>query len=83
MALVAPHPALADVLLMNKSSPDVPPFQGGDFSEAKKRFQLAILDVDNLLERYEEIIRKVVGTMFDCISAPRASNLTCMVSIEY
>ena len=50
----APATALADALLIDKSSPDIPAFKG-DFSEAKKRFQLAIKDVDNLIANYDEI----------------------------
>ncbi len=50
----APAPARADALLIDKSSPDIPAFKG-DFSEAKKRFQLAIKDVDNLIANYDEI----------------------------
>ena len=49
-----PIPAHADVLLMDKSSPDVPPFNGGA-TEAKQRFKRAIKDIDNLLANYDEI----------------------------
>ncbi|KAL9191038.1 hypothetical protein ACHAXT_000744 [Thalassiosira profunda] len=49
-----PRPALADALLMDKSSPDIPAFQGG-VAEGKKRFQLAIKDIDNLLADYDAI----------------------------
>ena len=50
-----PQPAFAaDVLLMDKSSPDIPPFKG-DVADAKSRFKLAIKDIDNLLANYDEI----------------------------
>jgi len=48
---ISPHPAFADVLLMDKGVSDVSPFKGGA-EEAKKRFQLAIKDIDNLLANY-------------------------------
>ena len=52
-----PQPAFAaDVLLMDKSSPDIPPFKG-DVADAKSRFKLAIKDIDNLLANYDEISR--------------------------
>ncbi|KAL7542331.1 hypothetical protein ACHAXR_011684 [Thalassiosira sp. AJA248-18] len=55
---IAPPPALASdtLLLMDKSCPDVPAFEGG-VPEAKTRFQLAIKDVDNLLANYDEITK--------------------------
>ena len=50
-----PQPAFAaDVLLMDKSSPDIPPFKG-DVADAKSRFKLALKDIDNLLANYEQI----------------------------
>ena len=50
-----PQPAFAaDELLMDKSSQDIPPFQG-DVSDAKSRFKLAMKDIDNLLENYDQI----------------------------
>ncbi|KAL7544610.1 hypothetical protein ACHAWF_007988 [Thalassiosira exigua] len=53
---VAPHPALAEASLVDKSSPDVPAF-GGGVSEGKRRFQLAIKDIDDLLANYEVITK--------------------------
>lgn len=41
---------------MDKSSPDIPPFTGSS-TDAKKRFQLAIRDIDNLLENYDQICK--------------------------
>jgi hypothetical protein len=56
-AVTPPRPAQAAVpLLMDKSSPDVPPFSG-DSEAAKKRFRRAIRDVDDLLANYDEITR--------------------------
>mmetsp|Transcript_21111 Transcript_21111/g.38186 ORF Transcript_21111/g.38186 Transcript_21111/m.38186 type:complete len:248 (+) Transcript_21111:138-881(+) len=49
---ISPHSAHADVLLMDKGVPDVSPFKGSA-EEAKKRFQLAIRDIDNLLNNYD------------------------------
>jgi hypothetical protein len=51
---IAPTPALAEALLIDKSSPDIPAFKG-DSTEAKKRFQLAVKDVDSLIANYDEI----------------------------
>jgi len=48
---ISPHSAFADVLLMAKGAPDVTPFKG-DAEEAKNRFQLAMQDIDNLLNNY-------------------------------
>ncbi|KAL3822220.1 hypothetical protein ACHAXA_000660 [Cyclostephanos tholiformis] len=46
----------AALLLMDKSSPDIPPFSG-DASAAKERFRRAIGDVDDLITNYDEITR--------------------------
>jgi len=51
---IAPTPA--DALLIDKSSPDIPAFKG-DASDAKKRFQSAIKDVDSLIANYDEIAK--------------------------
>ena len=57
-AIVTPlRPSQATApLLMDKSSPDVPPFSG-DAAAAKERFRRAIRDVDDLLANYNEITR--------------------------
>ena len=53
--IIATTPAFADdVLLMDKSSPDIPPFKG-DSEEAKDRLRGAIKDIDSLLENYDKI----------------------------
>ena len=55
--LPTPRPALADaMLLMDKGRPDVPPFKGSA-DEARTRLQLAIRDIDNLLENYDTLTR--------------------------
>ncbi|KAL3799321.1 hypothetical protein ACHAW5_001258 [Stephanodiscus triporus] len=54
--LPPPRPAQAAAMLMDKSSPDVPPFSG-DAAAAKERFRRAIGDVDDLLANYDEITR--------------------------
>lgn len=56
MTTIAPNPAFADELLMDKSSLDVPAFRGGA-PEAKQRFRRAIKDIDNLLANYDEITK--------------------------
>mmetsp|Transcript_8176 Transcript_8176/g.20104 ORF Transcript_8176/g.20104 Transcript_8176/m.20104 type:complete len:219 (+) Transcript_8176:90-746(+) len=56
LTTIAPNPVFADALLMEKSSLDVPAFQGGA-SEAKQRFRSAIKDIDNLLANYDEITK--------------------------
>lgn len=48
------HPANA--LLLDNSSPDLPAFAGG-VTEAKERLKLAIADIDDLLNNYEEITK--------------------------
>jgi hypothetical protein len=55
--LPTPHPALADTIwLTDKGRPDVPPFTGGA-DAGKARFQLAIRDVDILLDNYDALAR--------------------------
>jgi len=49
----SPQPALAYTLLTDKGRPDIPPFKFTAAEEAKTRFQLAIRDIDNLLDNYE------------------------------
>ena len=44
------------MLLMDKGRPDVPPFKGSA-DEARTRLQLAIRDIDNLLENYDTLTR--------------------------
>ncbi|KAL3760332.1 hypothetical protein ACHAWU_006330 [Discostella pseudostelligera] len=55
-SIILPTPAWADALLIDKSSPDIPAFKG-DASDAKKRFQSAIKDVDSLIANYDEIAK--------------------------
>ena len=55
-SIILPTPAWADALLIDKSSPDIPAFKG-DASDAKKRFQSAIKDVDGLIANYDEIAK--------------------------
>lgn len=56
-SLPTPHPALADTIwLTDKGRPDVPPFTGGA-DAGKARFQLAIRDVDILLDNYDALAR--------------------------
>lgn len=57
---IAPNPAFATALLTDKSSPDVRPFAGGA-SEARRRFRLAIRDVDDLLADYDAITKGGAG----------------------
>eukprot|EP00580_Thalassiosira_gravida_P011643 CAMPEP_0201647400 /NCGR_PEP_ID=MMETSP0493-20130528/35699_1 /ASSEMBLY_ACC=CAM_ASM_000838 /TAXON_ID=420259 /ORGANISM="Thalassiosira gravida, Strain GMp14c1" /LENGTH=213 /DNA_ID=CAMNT_0048122793 /DNA_START=34 /DNA_END=675 /DNA_ORIENTATION=- len=44
-------------LLMDRNVPDVSPFIKGSAEEAKKRFQLAMLDIDSLLDNYDVITK--------------------------
>ena len=47
--------AAAATLLMDKSSPDIPAFSGGNVIAAKERVRRAIQDVDELLSNYDTI----------------------------
>ena len=52
--ITIPQPSFADALLMDKSIPSLQPFSG-DSSEAREWVSLAIKDIDNLLQNYDDI----------------------------
>jgi hypothetical protein len=67
------HPLSAAAMLIDKGSPSAAPYKAGQLLgaiEAKKRFQLAIQDIDELIENYPTIsksggdsVRMYLGTV--------------------